>query len=98
MQADLLTLLIALIDENVRWFPQTLVYSQMSTPFPIFLKATQHKYFVRLATVTGINTAEELRAAVRKGGERLGMRGWHQFMFQDSFDRALNLEQLDTVK
>ena len=97
IQADLLALLIALIDSNINWYPQTLLYSNRSQPFPLFLKATRHRYFKNLAKITGIESAGKLRELVQEGHKRLNTSNWHQFTFSNSFAVALNLNNLDTA-
>ena len=55
-------LLMAFLSPDAEWYPQTLHYASRSE-FPFFIRATQHKYFLKLATITGINDANALREA-----------------------------------
>jgi TIR domain len=98
MEADLLVLLMAFITPETRWYPQTLHYAGYSPEFPLFVRATQHKHFVKLAKITGIENADALREEVKKGYERMGVSTWHDFHFNRSFDRAMNIDNLDTLK
>ena len=61
MQAELLVLMMAFITDGTQWYPQTLHYSSRAGAFPFFLRATQHRNFQKLAKITGIGSADELR-------------------------------------
>ena len=98
MQAELLVLLAALVDSEARWYPQTLHYASQAD-FPFFVRAAQHRHFVKLATVTGINSADELRTKVRTGYERLGINQGYDFQFNfGTFWSQMNMDSLDSVK
>jgi hypothetical protein len=96
IQADLLVLLMALITPGVRWYPQLMHYAGYGSEFPLFIRATQHKYFKRLAVITGIADATALREAVSKGRERSEVQRWHDFHWDSS--EAMNLNRLDTIQ
>lgn len=98
IEAELLILLMAFLIPNARWYPQTLHYSSYSREFPFFVRATQHKHFLKLATITGISDANQLREAVREGQKRLDVSRWHDFHFNDSFWSSMNMDNLDTFK
>lgn len=97
IESDLLILLMALIDSKASWFPQILYYSSYAVgDYPLFLRATQHKYFLKLAIVTGIDDANNLRDLVKTGYDRLGVRQWQHFYFHN-FWEMMNLDKLDTL-
>ncbi len=98
MQAELLTLLISFITPESRWYPQTLHYSTYGTGYPFFIRATQHKYFNKLAIVTGITDANKLREKVKEGHERLKVKSWYNFHFNGNFWASMNMDKLDTLK
>ena len=100
MQADLLALLMSLVTLETRWYPQILHYADHTVDFPLFLRASQHKHFRKLAAITGIESADALREAVRKGHERLGVDRWDDFTLSlhRSFWNMMNMDSLDTVK
>lgn len=98
MEAELLILLMAFINPNVDWYPQTLHYAGYTRDFAFFVRATQHKNFMKLAIITGIEDATALREAVKKGHERLNTTQWHNFGFGASFWEYLNMDKLDTIK
>jgi len=98
LQAELLVLMIAFITPDTMWFPQTLYYARYGEgDYPLFLRATQHKYFMKLAIVTGIENGDKLREEVKAGHERLDVKNWHNFHFQN-FWRMMNMDKLDTLK
>jgi hypothetical protein len=98
VQAELLVFLMVLITSDVRWYPQTLFYASSSN-FPFFVRATQHKHFLKLASITGISEADALRDAVKSGYERLGVNSWYDFaMSSDSFWNQMNMDKLDSLK
>jgi len=98
VEADLLTLLISLITPDTNWFPQTLYYSKFSRESAFFLRATQHKYFAKLAIITGVDSADALREAVKRGIARLGANQWQGFDCNRNFWQPMNMDGLDTIK
>ena len=98
IQAELLTLLMSFITPDTRWYPQTLHYSSHSSKHPFFIRATQHKYFAKLAIITGIADADILRSKVKEGHKRLNVKNWHDFYFEQNFWYAMNMDNLDTFK
>ncbi len=98
IEAELLVFLMILLTPNARWYPGTLHYAPYRRPFPFFLRATQHKGFKKLSIVTGIDNADNLRAAVKEGHERLGTSNWSDFRFSRNFRDYMNLDKLDTLK
>lgn len=98
IQAELVVFLMAALSPDIRWYPQTLLYASHSD-FPFFVRATQHKHFLRLAVITGIKDADELREAVKAGLERLNVNQWYDFaMSSDSFWNRMNMDKLDSLK
>ena len=98
MQAELLVLMMAFITEGCRWYPQSLHYSSRAGAFPFFVRAARHRYFQKLAKITGIGSGDKLRAAVKAGHEKLRVDGWHNFWMSDrSFWGSMNMDALDTL-
>lgn len=98
IEAELLILLMAFLNPNAEWYPQTLHYSPYIREFSFFIRATQHKHFLKLATITGISDANQLREAVREGQKRLNVSQWHNFHSNDSFWSSMNMDNLDSIK
>lgn len=97
IEAEQLIFLMSLLTPDVRWYPQTLHYSSFNVDFPFFVRATQHKHFLKLATITGVNDANQLRQLTKQGIERLNVKGWHDF-YGHSFWTDMNMEKLDSLK
>lgn len=97
MQAELLVLMMAFIGENSRWYPQTLHYMTRQGAFPFFLKASRHRDFQKLATITGLNNGDALRAAVKAGHQRLEVNRWTNFWSDRTFWGSMNMDGLDTL-
>jgi hypothetical protein len=98
IEAELLVQLMAFTMPDVTWFPQTLYYSSQCN-FPFFVRATQHKHFLKLAAVTGIDDATALRESVTAGYQRLGARSWQGFaMLNRSLWECMNMDKLDSLK
>ena len=98
-QAELLTLLMTFITPETEWYPATLHYSSYGNGYPFFLKATQHKNFLKLAKITGISSTDELRKKVKEGHERLDIRRrWYNFHFESDFWSSMNMDHLDSLK
>ena len=90
---------MSFIEQETRWYPQTLHYAQYDREFPFFLRARQHKNFKKLATITGIDNADTLREAVKQGHERLLVNQWTDFIRSNiSLGNAMNMDKLDTLK
>lgn len=97
VEAELLVLMMAFLTPDSTWYPQTLYYAAYEGAFPFFLKATQHRYFAKLAIITGIEDVDKLRVAVQEGFER--WRKWFGNMyFRRNFLTMMNIEKLDTLK
>jgi hypothetical protein len=98
MQAELLVLMMAFITNGCWWFPQTLHYSSRAGAFPFFVRAARHRDFQKLARITGVDSGDELRAAVKAGHDKLGVDRWHNFWMGDrSFWGSMNMDALDTL-
>ncbi|MBW7865312.1 MAG: TIR domain-containing protein [Candidatus Hydrogenedens sp.] len=98
IQAESLILMMAMIIEGVNWYPQTLLYSSNSGAFPFFLRATRHRDFQNLATITGIGNADELREVLVAGLNRLKANQWNDFWIRNySFLKSMNINSLDTI-
>jgi hypothetical protein len=67
--------------------------------FSFFVRASQHKHFLRLAAITGISDADALREAALTGYERL-MPGtnYHYRLGLGFFWERMNMEKLDSLK
>jgi len=89
---------MALLSSTVRWIPQTLHYASQSD-FPFFIRAAQHRNFLKLATITGIDNADALREKAMAGYKRLNVNQWYEFAFiSTTIWGLLNMDDLDTVK
>lgn len=97
-QADLLTLLMSFITPETRWYPATLHYSSYGNGYPFFVRAAQHKNFLKLAKITGIESVEELRSKIKEGQIRVGVNRWHNFHYESDFGSSMNIEELDSLK
>lgn len=51
----------------------TLHYSSYVNGYPFFVKAAQHKNYLKLAKITGIESVEELRSKIKEGQIRVGV-------------------------
>ena len=101
IEADVLVYLMALLsqdtDSEAYWYPGTLHYAPYMHKFPFFLKATRHKGFRKLAIITGIDSAEQLKEAVYNAQEHHATIQWNKFRFQGNISNMINLDKLDTL-
>ncbi|MDP8212797.1 MAG: TIR domain-containing protein [Candidatus Zapsychrus exili] len=98
MQADLVVVLISLLSNDCRWYPNTLAYAERVVKFPLFVRAAQHKYFERLKLITGINTGDMLRKKFAEGYTKHNVRSWHMmFTVFISLSDLMNMKALDTI-
>ncbi|RQW64343.1 hypothetical protein EES38_07125 [Vibrio viridaestus] len=97
-QAELLVLLMAFITPDTCWYPATLHYSSYGNGYPFFVRAAQHKNFSKLALITGISDANELRKKVKEGHERLDTERWYNFHYERNFWSSMNMDELDSIK
>lgn len=99
IEAELLVFLMVLItDDTWNWYPGTLHYESFASDFPLFIRATNHKYFIKLSKITGIDNADTLRDLVKNGQERHGVNSWPHFRFGGRFWEKMNMDKLDTLK
>ena len=97
IEADLLCLMVSFLKPDLWWYPQTLYYAPYSGDFTFFLRATEHKYFMKLAIITGVEDADKLRELVKEGLSQHRVQGWFMHI-QESGWESLNMERLDTLK
>ena len=99
VQADLLTFLLSLITPGTEWYPQLMHYHRYADGFPFFVRATRQSDFAKLANVTGIANADVLRERVEQGYQRLGVRGWQDFVggYGPDFRQEMNLDKLNSL-
>ena len=97
-QAELLTLLMSFITPDTRWYPGTLHYSSYSNGYPFFVRAAQHKNYLKLVKITGIESADKLREKVKEGHERVDVSSWHNFHYERNFWSSMNMDELDSLK
>ena len=98
MQAELIVLLVALLSDEHRWYPHTLVYSGRAKRFPLFVRAAQHKYFSHLQTITGVKSGDELREKFRQGCEKHRISQWEMFFGSHvSLWNSMNMDAIDTI-
>lgn len=92
-EADALAHLAAVV-KGERWYPQTHYYWGYGSRVPLFIRATQHKHFAKLATVLGVQSGDQLReiyAAQKAGNTDVGQYSGA------SFENLINLNKLDTI-
>lgn len=98
IEAELITLMMAYITPDVYWYPGTLHYANYTDSYGLFLKATRRRDFSKLAQITGISDAKELKEAVMKGEQGMNQYQWHFFRITGALSRMMNLDNLDTLK
>lgn len=95
VEADLLILLVVLVNDNItRWYPQ-LQYYNNHHQIELFARAEKNSFFSKIATATGVSTADELREKAKQGATRLSIQSWHQFNYP--FWESMNLERLGSI-
>ena len=93
IQAELLTVL-ASITMGLHWAPQTLIYAPYHAEYPFFIRTTQHKYFLNLARVIGIDDADKVRSIAKDEVDRKSSQSRR---FGGSYSTMMNLEKMDTL-
>ena len=96
VQAEAVTFLVAMLSE-VYWYPGTLHYISHHERLPVFVRAAQHKHFEKLAKVTGVESAIELKDRFMNALSQFGFTNSRQF-FRLDFKSLLNLDGLDRLK
>lgn len=100
MQADLLAFLVSMLSQEHPWYPGTMVFAGRSgIRFSLFVRAARHQDFKRLQTITGVASADDLRAKFTEGYEKHGVERWSDLRFWSdvSFRNAMRLDALDTI-
>ena len=95
MQAELLVLMMAFVTKGSYWLPQTLLYSHYSS-FPFFVKAARRRDFQKLATITGFDSGDRLRTALKAGLEKFDQWNDYRMRFLSIWE-AMNADHLDTL-
>jgi hypothetical protein len=100
IEAELIVFLMAVVSDNIRWYPQTLFYAGWGRVTPLFLRAAQRRHFEKISIITGIQTGDELRAKVKAGMERMNVGKWTDFSFHSTISlwTAMNMDKLDTLE
>jgi hypothetical protein len=99
IEAELVVLLMACVLPSVEyWEPATLLYAE-NHEFPIFVRAARRRGFEKLATITGIDSADRLRLAVEEGRRRLRVDSLRDFWWPSAgLSERLKLAQWDTIR
>lgn len=90
-EADALATIAALLRGN-RWYPQTHYYWGYGRAASFFLRAIQHKQFLKLGVVLGLKSGDELRAAL--AGKKTNLESFHA---NNTLSQFTCLEKLDTL-
>ena len=72
------------------------IFGLYTTP-PFFLKATQHKDFKKLAVITGIESAKNLKDAIIEEQNRLSSNYLDELGYNTNFVSMLKLNNFDTL-
>jgi hypothetical protein len=98
IEAELLIILMTCIVPNTSWFPQTFYHASYNPHFPFFTRIAQHKYFAKLAIITGINDSSKLKETVKETLTKNQSERWPGFNRGDSYWKHLNMDKIDTIK
>ncbi len=94
-QADLLSSLISCIKPDTIWYPATLHLPGARTSHPFFVRAVQHKNFLKLATIAGVSISE-LKNKVKEGKPK-NLKSYCQKIGR-SFEELVNMDAWDTME
>ena len=99
MESELLVFLATLVDGNLWWFPNTLLYAKHGQVPPFFLRAARHADFVKLSRVLGIKEVGEVRRVVSDNWQNYKKYFTQPIMFRfpNNLLAMLNMEKLDTL-
>lgn len=97
LQAELLTALMSFIIPGTQWYPQTMFYSSFNNRYPFFIRAAQHKNFVKLSKITGIQSANEIREKINAAKILLNTSHGFHYSFRGNLFSFMNLDALDTI-
>ncbi len=98
MQSDLISQMFTFIKPGGFWYPQTLNYASFSEKFNFFIRATQHKNFMKLLTLTGFDSKDELIESIMKGIALQGDRKFRDGLRSATYPDMLNIKNWDTLK
>ena len=90
-------MMVFLSERGYHWFPQLLIYSSRTNDYPLFLRASQKRHFVKLAQITGVSDPKELGDKVMYGIQRAEANRWRDFIFSSSFEDRFNLKNWATL-
>ncbi|HUT86125.1 MAG TPA: hypothetical protein VMW66_04750 [Elusimicrobiales bacterium] len=99
MQAELVTTLISIIRDDVRWwYPNTLIYADEYMRFPLFVRATQRKYFEKLKSITGIDSPDTLKAKFDEGCKKIVLGDGFWSRGNNFLRNLIKIDRLGTLK
>ncbi|MBN2069581.1 MAG: toll/interleukin-1 receptor domain-containing protein [Opitutales bacterium] len=97
IQADLLTFMMFLLSEDCNYWKNDLrYYAQHNRSYPLFFRASQRRFFKKIAIITGIDNANDLRKEITEGIERNRII-MVPYSMGGSIIKAINMANWDTV-
>lgn len=98
MQADLLILFYAFCNEGIYWYPNTLHYAGFNYKPELFIRATQHSYFQKLAFLVGGKSIQDIKDKINAGADRLYSSNYRSSMIGSGFSSMMNSDYLDSIQ
>lgn len=98
IEADLMCLAYSCTNEKIHWYAATIGYAGYHTISDIFLRATQHKGFMKLKDALGVESADDFRALMQKHQANNDNPGYAYGRGSFNYVRLMNLDNLDTLK
>jgi len=97
IEAEALVMLMVLLDPDMWWYPGTLFYAPISRPLQFFARAARHRNFQKLASITGVPSAQTLRESARQGLDRLSEVARNFSFHSTSLWLLMNMDALDSL-
>ncbi|WP_318389643.1 toll/interleukin-1 receptor domain-containing protein [Enterobacter sp.] len=98
IEADLLCFAHSCTNENINWYAAFIGYAGYYATSEIFLRATQHKGFMRLKDALGVESAHAFRAIMQKYQDSDNNIGYANGRGGFNYVKLMNLDNLDTLK
>lgn len=98
IEADILCLAYSCCHEGIYWYAATTPYIAYNTVPDIFLRATQHKGFIKLKEALGVDSADDFRSRMQEKQQQHLAQNYGYGRGFASYKNLMNLDNIDTLK
>lgn len=98
IEADILCLAYSCCHDGIYWYAATTPYAGYNAVPNIFLRATQHKGFIKLKEALGIDSADDFRFKIQEKQALHEKQHYGYGRGPASYKALMNIDNIDTLK